>query len=338
MRLVLSISGFPWWSEWLREAACVYLEWQQDNEIEIFSNIIKSPQRSLTMMKRHIKQKLMPGLLALVITWTTASFATAASWINASPMTTPRLIHTATLLQNGKVLVVGGHNGVGAIATAELYDPATGIWSLTGPLLTPRYRHTATLLPDGKVLVAGGAGASYSAELFDPVSGTWTATGPLVIARDYHTATLLQNGKVLVAGSPGMFVYGTELYDPVSGTWAAAGSLITPRYYHTATLLPSGKVLVAGGSESIGATRNAEVYDSAGGWTGTAPMSVRSYQHTSTLLANGQVLVAGGTDWIDDGYPHGKLSNATLFNPAAGTWTETGALSTARHGKSTRRR
>src|SRR4029078_4021428 len=65
-----------------------------------------------------------------------------------------RYSHTATLLQNGKVLVAGGFNS-SFLATAELYDPATGTWTTTGNLNTARNLHTATLLPNGKVLVVG---------------------------------------------------------------------------------------------------------------------------------------------------------------------------------------
>ena len=92
---------------------------------------------------------------------------------------TARGSHTATLLPNGKVLVVGGTGpGNVSLGSAELYDPASGTWTATGSLAMARRFHTATLLPDGKVLVAGGFGVGYtslaSAELYDPASGTWT--------------------------------------------------------------------------------------------------------------------------------------------------------------------
>ena len=129
------------------------------------------------------------------------------------------------MLPNGKVLVAGGFGPSGFLASAELYDPATGMWSGTGALVTARDRHTATLLPNGKVLVAGGQDSSgdlASAELYDPANGSWSATGSLNSARDSHTATLLPNGEVLVAGgSDGGAT--AELYDPADRTWSATG-------------------------------------------------------------------------------------------------------------------
>src|SRR5947207_2147994 len=99
-----------------------------------------------------------------------------------------RYAHTATLLQNGRVLVAGGFNDTGLLGTAELYDPASGTWTTTGNLAASREYHTATLLPNGKVLVAGGVGGVIlsSAELYDPASGSWTAIGNLATARELH--------------------------------------------------------------------------------------------------------------------------------------------------------
>ena len=93
---------------------------------------------------------------------------------------TARANATATLLPNGKVLVAGGFSGSTTFNSAELFDPATGLWTSTGSMTTSRRNHTATLLANGKVLVAGGAntgGFVSSAELYDPATGTWTTTG-----------------------------------------------------------------------------------------------------------------------------------------------------------------
>src|SRR5439155_10463918 len=187
-------------------------------------------------------------------------------------MSTPRYRHAGTLLLSGKVLVTGGslygHQCDECLHSAELYDPATGLWTATGSMNFGRYWHTATLLASGKVLVAAGNGVAsgyeISAELYDPATGTWTPTGSLLDYRKQHDATLLVSGKVLVTG--GLYPFGVansaELYDPATGSWTPTGSMSMPRNYHTATLLPSGKVLVAGGYNANDApTSTAELYD-----------------------------------------------------------------------------
>ena len=109
-----------------------------------------------------------------------------------------RRYHTATLLLDGKVLVVGGE-AAGSIylSSAELYDPATGFWTSTGTLNVARRSHTATLLEDGRVLVAGGYDGSYigSAEVYDPGTGLWTTTDSLDTARYNHTAASCRTEK-----------------------------------------------------------------------------------------------------------------------------------------------
>jgi N-acetylneuraminic acid mutarotase len=262
------------------------------------------------------------------------------NWSGTGSLATARIFHRATLLPNGKVLVVGGANsfaGSGSfLASAELYDPASGIWSATGSMATARELHTATLLSNGKVLVAGGTsglGSNFylaSAELYDPATGTWSATGSMTTVRDDPTATLLSNGKVLVVGggdNTGSLVASAELYDPVSGTWSPTGSMATPRFLDTATLLPNGKVLVAGGSnDSAGRLATVELYDPASGtWSATGSLATARDSHTATLLPNGKVLVAGGTSTGVSG-----LATVELYDPASGTWSATDSLATAR--------
>jgi hypothetical protein len=243
----------------------------------------------------------------------------AGGWTPVDRLGTARLFHTATLLASGRVLVVGGRKDTDAgttlaLASAELYDPATRTWTPTGSLTTGRYRHTATLLPSGKVLVAGGgeafdAGCNSlslgSAELYDPDTGTWSPTGALVAARSWHTATLLPSGQVLVSGGccgPGGTLASAELYDPDAGTWSPTGSLVGPRLYHVATLTPSGKVLVEGGLKTPTWLASAEIYEPARGtWESVASMPEARAFNSATVLPTVGVLVAGGDVPIDGG-------------------------------------
>lgn len=98
-------------------------------------------------------------------------------------MSVARIYQAATLLADGRVLVVGGggdYANRSFLASAEIWDPRTGTFTVTGSMTTPRTYETATLLADGRVLVAGGYGDLTplpSAELFDPRTGTFTPAG-----------------------------------------------------------------------------------------------------------------------------------------------------------------
>jgi N-acetylneuraminic acid mutarotase len=257
--------------------------------------------------------------------------ATAPGWLPTGMMLQPRDNHAATLLSDGRVLVTGGSTSSGQLASAELYDPATGTWSSAGSLSQARMNHTATLLPTGKVLVAGGYGSNNflsSAELYDPATGAWTTTASLQHARVGHTATVLPNGMVLIAGglNSGAFPTVTELYDPASGAWYTTNtSLSLGRFFHTATLMPGGKVLVTGGDSTAGRATLSEVYDvSTGSWSTVGPLAQGRTNHTATLLPEGKVLVAGGNG--NTGY----VTSAELYDPATKAWTLTGPLAQAR--------
>src|SRR2546426_351553 len=169
-----------------------------------------------------------------------------------------RFGHTATLLNDGRVLFTGGTDAPGqSPATAEVYDPATGRFHLVGSMTSPREGHVATLLKSGRVLVVGGGLNSStssilnSAELYDPTTDTFTATRSMLTGRTGAAATLLADGRVLLTGGIGPTptadaIDSTEIYDPAAQTFLSAAHMTTVRVNHVATLLTSGEVLVAG--------------------------------------------------------------------------------------------
>ena len=205
--------------------------------------------------------RLPPGRLSLagllLVLYVAGCSPDIGSFTPAGSLITPRDSHTATLLADGRVLIVGGVGDVGDVASAELYDPKTGTFSPTGSMAAPRASFTATLLSDGRVLVAGGVNDSSplaSAELYDPKTGRFDATASMSTARGFATATQLFDGRVLIVGgcrdcgsSPPVGLPSAEVFDNNTGSFSSAGSMSTARFLNTTTALPDHRVLVVGG-------------------------------------------------------------------------------------------
>ncbi len=182
---------------------------------------ISTVRAGVVVMVRRVVAVACAVVLALVSVGVVSSVPAAAveTFSATGSLGTARYEATASVLSNGKILIAGGYGSSGALASAELYDPAAGTFTATGSLGTARYQATASVLSNGKVLIAGGINSSAvltSAELYDPVAGTFTATGPLGTARDQATASVLSDGKVLIAGGYGSSgaLASAELYDP----------------------------------------------------------------------------------------------------------------------------
>jgi hypothetical protein len=291
----------------------------------------------------RIRTTVLSGLLALGLAAATPvpAFGQASgTFAFTGSMNTTRAFHTATLLQNGQVLVAGGlcrACSSSPLAEAELYNPATGKWTVTGSMSTPRSNHAATLLANGEVLVVGGINAGAggnavalaSAELYNPATGTWSTTGSMSVAVEAPGAALLQSGEVLVAGGTTITQCGSgctddegtavaELYNPSTGKFSATASMNYPRADAPLTLLQNGDALIAGGFETSAACTS-ETF-SNGHWSLTNLAFCGVTGDSAALLSNGDVVIAISGD------------PGQFYNPSTNVWKATEPDSSSAEG------
>jgi hypothetical protein len=245
-------------------------------------------------------------------------------------MTWPRPSHSATLLPDGKVLIVGGY-APGAnpfiprrLDSAELYDPVTETFTPTGDMRNAHVCHSATLLGNGKVLIAGDSqdvmGHSSIAELYDPSSGTFTAAAahadPPGDSPLCPWSALLPDGRVLIASG----CSSAEIYEPAAGAFTPTGraSLCTDNT-STAVVLANGNVLAAGSERFEGGPGDrVQSYDPESGAFSDAGVLItgRSFL-TATALPDGTALIAGS---------HGGRATAELYDVFTGSFRLVGDL------------
>lgn len=280
---------------------------------------------------------LLGGLLSSLTPAPPAVAATTpvmANWAASGRMTDQRPAGaTMTTLKDGRVIVIGGTTAVGAdesprlLASVEVYDPKTGIWSAGADMPEARASHGAALLPSGKILVAGGlfincCVASYppTADIYDPIANTWSPTADMSYGRYWPATAILNGGRVLFAGGYSFDAKSqstAEAYDETTRSWSAISTMAHPYQGGRANLMKDGRVFMIGGPSS---PATSEVFDPVTNlWQdGPAPLSVRPATtpyggFTVNLLNDGRLLIVGEDSTSD-------VSLTEFYDPATNSY------------------
>jgi hypothetical protein len=185
-------------------------------------------------------------------------------WRFTGSLAQDRFGHAACALRDGKVLIVGGaslvlsrKNGYSkTLSSAEIYDPASGLFTPAGSMIAARDRPAAVLLPNGEALITGGQGEAgapiHFDELYNPSTGKFRKLDtPALSARMAHNTIILQNGSVISAGGWDADAKSTTntimALDPGSGAVTPLQPLPWAAHDEAMLLMSNGDVVVAGG-------------------------------------------------------------------------------------------
>lgn len=257
------------------------------------------------------------------------------SWSTGSGMSEERTEHSATLLQDGTVLVIGGtgrlivdqKTAVGTRdfkRTAEIYNPLTDIWSSIKNMSERRAGHTASLMKDGRILITGGrevtdtdsgkkiARYHSSAEIYNPDTNSWSSIDSMSEERWGHDSKVLPDWKVLITGGQNQkgLISSSEIFDPISGEWTTAAPMKHPRAGHSSVLTNDGLVLV------VGSSINTEIYNPEKDlWVSSGDLSQRLIQPEVVVLPNGNVAIVGGFGGLS------MSKNVEIWDSDKAVWT-----------------
>ena len=281
-----------------------------------------------------VAKVLFRSLLLILTTLTTVFIfgcGGSSSTLEGPPLAGARWGHTATLLSDGRVVIIGGQEKPSkSLNTVEIYDSTSNTWSAGAPSSTNRGEgHTATVLSDGKILVVG-AHDYASAEIYDPYNNKWSDAGTLNSPRVWASSTLLGDGRVLVAGGEDASSLGrkmfdsSEIYDQSTNEWTVTDTMEQVHAGHGTALINDGKVLVIGNFLN-------EVFDPSTDTWSPAGNTIRErlMGFTTTVWNDGTVFITGGmyqsaANWY--GPVSQSIAGVETYDPSASIWTANESL------------
>jgi hypothetical protein len=261
-----------------------------------------------------------------------------------------------TVLDDGRVLIVGGHecNIPGWLGQdyAYIFNPTNNQWTFLPSMQYRRWYPTVTALPDGRAIVIGGGDRNYTSgeysrypEIYNPQTNTWTTiTNGSQVIPNYAFNFVLPDGKVLVAGSDEapMATYSLNV---AAQTW----TVVDPTVINagSAVMYEPGKVMKAGGSyitgdqaanigiPSIATTYVLDMTQGSHTWQQTASMAFPRSHLNLTILPDGSVAATGGSSDISGESNQYGVLPAEIWSPVTKTWTTMASAQTPRMYHST---
>lgn len=235
-----------------------------------------------------------------------------------------------SVLPDGRVLVIGGHNGTpgGGIPDTFTFDPASRLWTQQPNMRFARWYPGATRLGDGRVVTLMGeitAGVfANTPEMFDPRTSQWTSIAvntSNMQETEYPRPFLLPSGRIYAIAPTLSQAYTLDVTTP---SWTSSGA--APITSGAATMFRPGKILMSGGGAngitkpSSTAAAVIDMTQASPAWRALTPMAYGRYNHNLVVLADGQVLAVGGSTTVDNSATGATLP-AELWNPSTEAWT-----------------
>ena len=266
----------------------------------------------------------------------------STTWVEVRNTTTNLYCSGHAFLPDGRLLVVGGHNGdpYAGLSDVNIFDSSDGYrWhNPNTPMSGGRWYASAITLPSGDVLVLSGSMTRKNdqhplPQVYMAATGTWrNLTGALAVMDNYPKIYVTPDGRVVSIGRERITTF---LDTSGTGSWTQGPTHLATanRAYGTSVNYEPGKYLVVGGATAAGGVNTAEILDlndAAPAWQWANPMTYGRRHPNATLLPDGKVLVTGGTTSAGFNDAAGAIVAAEMWDPATGLWSQMASAQTPR--------